>query len=57
MKTWIFKIIYIPILISIAAANMGIIAMIVKEAGFKAPYTWMLIIMIVACFADWYLNK
>lgn len=57
MKKWIFKLIYFPLGFILCAANVGILTLLVREVGFEQPYRWLLIIMLIAIGADWYVNK
>ena len=49
---WIFVAVYVPLFLIIGVCNMGIIAIIVKDIGLTQPYTWFLIIAVIAYIAD-----
>lgn len=57
MREWIFKVIYLPIILSVVVVNMSIAGLILKEVGLKQIYGWVLIIGAIAYFAEWYVNK
>ena len=47
-----FKAIWIPLGVSVAIVLMGILTVIVRDCGWEVPFRWMVIIGVLAYFAD-----
>lgn len=57
MSAWIFKIIWVPIALSLAVCSVGIFVFILKEAGWDVPFRWLTVIGLIAIIADRAVNS
>lgn len=57
METWIFKLIYYPIFITLGMVSAGVLIFMLKEVGWDVPLRWLCLIALLAYAADYYVNR
>lgn len=57
MSAWIFKIIYMPIMVVLSMASVAVLLVIFKDVGWDVPFRWLVIICGIAYVADYFVNR